>query len=155
MSIDAEAIDIPQLHFAAVIRLASTSFRRIINELDTFAETVEIYASKDGVRFSAKGNSASGSIMLKQSETADADSADDNVEINVTEEIQLSFALRYLKLFAKASPLSNFVTLRLCDQHPVQVEYQLGEKGEVGHLFYYLAPKISDDEDNDEDGDED
>ena len=120
-SIGDDDIDIPQVQYTTVIRLSSTLFQ-IINEFDSFAEIITIHASNDGVRFSAKGKSFKGSFMLEKGKAANTK----NVEIDITEEIRLDFALRYLKEFARASPLSSFVTLRLCDQHPnMQVEHQL------------------------------
>ena len=153
MDIDAEAIEIPPLTYDAVIQLTSASFRRICNELSTISDTVEVICNKEGVQFKATGQSSSGAITLKQSDSVDDDDEnDDNVQIAATDEVHLSFALRYLKQFSKAAPLSKYVTIRLCLQHPVQIEYKIGEKGDVGSLVYYLAPKIGEDEDEDDEG---
>jgi len=71
----------------------------------------------------------------------------------------LTFALRYLNSFAKATPLSRFVTLKLSPDVPLVVEYQIpkyfkekkkndksekdedGDEG-LGYLRFYLSPKI-------------
>jgi proliferating cell nuclear antigen len=47
-------------------------------------------------------------------------------------------------MFTKASCLSNQVTLSMSPEVPLVVEYNIGE---IGHVRYYLAPKIED-EDN-------
>ena len=57
--------------------------------------------------------------------------------------MSLSFSLRYLNSFAKATPLSTHAVLKLSKELPILVEYHIPE---VGRLAYYLAPKIEDDE---------
>lgn len=50
---------------------------------------------------------------------------------------------RYLNSFSKATALSGFVTLAMTKDLPVMVEYQIAD---MGHLRFYLAPKIEDEE---------
>lgn len=50
----------------------------------------------------------------------------------------------------QATSLSKTVTLSICNDVPLVVEYKVGD---VGHIRYYLAPKI-DDNDNMEDDNE-
>jgi proliferating cell nuclear antigen len=57
------------------------------------------------------------------------------------EPTELTFALRYLQQFTKATPLSPFVYLRMSKDVPLMVEYKIEN---FGHLRYYLAPKIDD-----------
>ena len=47
-------------------------------------------------------------------------------------------------MFTKASVLSSQVCLSMSPEVPLVVEYNIGE---IGHVRYYLAPKIED-EDN-------
>ena len=53
------------------------------------------------------------------------------------------FASRYLKQFTQATGLSPSVTLSLNADMPIMVEYAMED---IGHMRYYLAPKIEDDE---------
>ena len=62
---------------------------------------------------------------------------------DVDEPVNLGFAIRYLNLFNKASALSNRVTLSLSTESPLMVEYKINN---LGTLRYYLAPKITDEE---------
>lgn len=59
--------------------------------------------------------------------------------INVTEAVELSFALRYLNLFNKAAPLAPSVTLNMSPDQPLVTEFKIDA---LGSLKYYLAPKI-------------
>lgn len=60
------------------------------------------------------------------------------------EPVSLSFALRYMNSFTKATPLSDTVTISLSSELPVVVEYKVAE---MGYIRYYLAPKIEEEED--------
>jgi proliferating cell nuclear antigen len=59
------------------------------------------------------------------------------------EQVNLSFALRYLTMFTKANSLSSLVNVSLSNEAPLVVKYELEN---LGSLQYYLAPKISEDE---------
>jgi proliferating cell nuclear antigen len=63
--------------------------------------------------------------------------------ITLDDEVNLTFALRYLNFFTKATPLSEQVTLHLSPDVPLMVEYNIAGKGFVR---YFLAPKINEDE---------
>ena len=66
------------------------------------------------------------------------------VTIDLQESVELTFALRYLNFFTKATSLSPSVTLQLNKDLPLVVEYRIED---IGYVRYYLAPKIdSDDE---------
>ena len=58
----------------------------------------------------------------------------------------LTFALRYLNFFCKATPLSPQVTLSMSADVPLVVEYKIGDN--AGYVRYYLAPKIEDEADS-------
>jgi len=64
--------------------------------------------------------------------------------IEMTEPVSLTFALRYMNSFTKATPLSSIVTISLSSDLPVVVEYKIAE---MGYIRFYLAPKIEEDED--------
>lgn len=63
------------------------------------------------------------------------------VEVNIEEPVTLSFALRFMNIFAKGAALSDRVTLQFAKDSPCMIEYDI-EK--VGWLRYYLAPKVDD-----------
>lgn len=76
------------------------------------------------------------------------DKPEEQTLIELTEPVTLSFALRYLNSFAKATPLSPTVTLSMSKELPVVVEYRIAD---MGHVRFYLAPKIEDEEMEDND----
>ncbi|NXE41053.1 PCNA protein, partial [Ptilorrhoa leucosticta] len=102
-------------------------------------DAVVISCAKDGVKFSANGELGNGNIKLSQ--TSNVDKEEEAVTIEMNEPVQLTFALRYLNFFTKATPLSPTVTLSMSADVPLVVEYKIAD---MGHLKYYLAPKIED-----------
>ena len=93
-----------------------------------------IEASLTYVKFSIDGEVGNGTIQIQTNK----DSSDGGAK----EKVCLSFALRYLNMFNKASTLCNFVKLMLATETPLVVEYEI--EG-LGTLKYYLAPKINED----------
>lgn len=63
----------------------------------------------------------------------------DKVTVTMEEPVKLKFALRYLALFTKATPLGPVVTISMTPDNPVVVEYPIDT---FGYVRYYLAPKI-------------
>merc|ERR1712133_341229 len=122
-------------------QLSSTNFKR--NQyIGINIPSVVIACKKEGVTFSAAGDIGTGNIKLAQ--TATSDKEEEAVTIEIQEPVTLTFACRYLNMFTKASCLSPQVTLSMSPEVPLVVEYKIGD---IGHIRYYLAPKIED-EDN-------
>jgi proliferating cell nuclear antigen len=57
--------------------------------------------------------------------------------------VSLTFALRYLNSFAKATPLAGRVKLCLARDMPISVSYEISD---MGSLSFFLAPKIEDED---------
>jgi proliferating cell nuclear antigen len=144
MDIDSEHLGIPDTKYQCAVEMPSAEFQRICREISVIGDTVKISASKDGVKFSVAGDMGTGSIVLKQN--ASIDEEEDAISVKVEEECTLTFALRYLNFFAKATPLSSKVTLKMSPEVPLSVCYNIGTDGEMGSLQYFLAPKIEDEE---------
>merc|ERR1711874_207066 len=142
MNLDQEHLGIPETDYAAVIKMPAAEFQRVIKDLSQFGESVVISCTKEGVKFSAAGDIGVGNIKLAQ--TANVDKEEEAVTIDMQEPVNLTFASRYLAMFTKASCLSGQVSLSMSPDVPLVVEYSIAA---MGHVRYYLAPKIED-EDN-------
>ena len=103
--------------------------------------TVNISVTKEGVKFSTEGDIGSANISCRQNTTVDKE--EEATVIDLQEPVTLTFALRYLNSFAKATPLSPTVTLSMSKELPVVVEYRIAD---MGFVKFYLAPKIEDEE---------
>merc|ERR1711872_361979 len=142
MDLDTEHLGIPETDYSAVIKMPAAEFQRICRDMSQIGESVVICVTKEGVRFSCSGDMGSGNIKLAQ--TANVDKEEEAVIIEMQEACTLTFACRYLNMFTKASCLASQVSLSMSPDVPLVVEYNIGE---IGHVRYYLAPKIED-EDN-------
>ncbi|PNX85517.1 proliferating cell nuclear antigen large form protein [Trifolium pratense] len=138
MDIDSEHLVIPEAEYDAIVRMPSAEFARICKDLSSIGDTVVISITREGVKFSTKGDIGSANIVCRQNTTVD-----DATVIEMNESVALQFALRYMNSFTKATPLSNTVTISLSNERPVVVEYKIAE---MGYVRFYLAPKIEEDE---------
>ncbi|XP_053961123.1 proliferating cell nuclear antigen [Anastrepha obliqua] len=141
MNLDQEHLGIPETDYSCVVRMPAMEFARICRDLAQFSESVVICCTKEGVKFSASGDVGSANVKLAQ--TSSVDKEDEAIVIEMQEPVVLTFACRYLNAFTKATPLSNQVQLSMSADVPLVVEYRIAE---LGHIRYYLAPKIEDDE---------
>lgn len=98
-----------------------------------------IGVTKEGVRFSVAGDLGAGNITRKQHEAGDK--PDDATLIDMQEPVEMTFALRYLNFFTKATALSPTVSLSMSPEVPLVVEYNV--EG-LGYTRFYLAPKVDD-----------
>merc|ERR1712054_71876 len=99
MPIESEYMEIPEQHYKVVAKLPSSEFQKICRDLKEFGETMQVSASKEGIKFSVQGDVGAGNVMLKPRE---AEKPEDKVALTVHEPVTATFALRYLVTFAKA-----------------------------------------------------
>lgn len=156
MDIDQEHLGIPETEYGATISIPSTEFQRICRDLSAISESgkppydrappvretnevdiVGIECTKEGVKFASQGDIGSGAVTLRSH--TDVEKPDNNVEIDLSEPVALTFSLKYLVNFCKATGLSSQVKLCLSSEVPLLVEYALSNNS---YLRFYLAPKV-------------
>jgi proliferating cell nuclear antigen len=137
MDIDSEQLGIPETAYKTVVKMPSAEFQRIIRDLSILGDTCVVSVTKEGIRFSVTGDLGTGNVLIKKTNSVEKD--EEAVIIEVDEPVELTFALRYLNFFTKATPLGGAVVLSMSPDVPVVVEYPIEE---IGHVKYYLAPKI-------------
>merc|ERR1711930_27047 len=104
MQIESEHMEIPEQQYKVIAKLPSAEFQRICRDLKEFGETMQVKASKDGIRFSVQGDVGTGNVVLKPRES---EKPEERVSLTVHEVITATFALRYLVTFSKAAPLCS------------------------------------------------
>jgi len=137
LTLDSEHLGIPETEYSANVTLSSGEFSRICRELTQITDTLNLALDKESIRFSVTGDIGAGSITLRHNES---DKAEERTLLEVTDPVNMSFALRYLNLFNKAATLSDTVEINICPDMPIVVKYGF----EIGHIKYFLAPKIAD-----------
>merc|ERR1712040_30622 len=88
MQIESEHMEIPEQHYKVVARLPSAEFQKICRDLKEFGETMQVSASKEGIKFSVSGDVGAGNVMLKP---RDADKPEDKVTLTVHEPVTTTF----------------------------------------------------------------
>jgi proliferating cell nuclear antigen len=141
MDLDSEHLGIPDTDYSCIVTMPSSEFSRNCRDLSQLGDSMCITCTKSGVSFSSKGDLGSGTVRLAQ--TANADKEEDKVQVDLREPCTVTFAIKYLNIFAKAAPLSPQVTLSLSNDVPIVVEYKIED---MGYVRYYLAPKIDDED---------
>jgi len=142
MEIESDSLGIPDTEYKAIVKMPAAEFQRICRDLTNFGDTVVISATKEGIKFSVSGELGTGNVHIRPSSDVDSKS-EDETSIELQEPVQLTFALRYLNFFTKATALSSTVSLSLSKDVPLVVEYRIEDNG---YLRFYLAPKIEDDQ---------
>jgi proliferating cell nuclear antigen len=117
MNLDAEHLGIPDTEYACVIRMPSSEFTRICKDLSVLGDSVMICCTKDGAKFSSKGDLGNGNIKLSQSTNVDRE--DEAITIDMRDPVTLTFSLRYLNFFTRAAPLSGQVSLSMSEDVPL------------------------------------
>jgi proliferating cell nuclear antigen len=140
MDIDQEHLGIPETDYAATVTMPSAEFQRICRDLGALSESVSIEATKDSIKFACSGDIGSGSVILKTH--SNTEKPDESVTVDMNEPVSLTFSLKYLTNFCKASGLAAQVKLCLSSEVPLLVEYGF----EASYLRFYLAPKIGDED---------
>ena len=73
--------------------------------------------NKDSIKFSVKGDLGTGSVLRKQNKSGDKE--EEHTTIELEEETELTFALRYLNFFTKATSLAESVTISMSKDVPL------------------------------------
>jgi len=142
LQIESDVLSIPKTDYLVEINMPSGEFQKICRDMTIVGETVVIGASKEGVKFATSGDIGKGNVVIKSSEGSVDEKDDEGTTIRMDEPVELTFALRYLNFFTKATGLSSKVKLSLSKDVPLVVEYSIQE---LGYVRYYLAPKIEED----------
>ncbi|KAK6135811.1 hypothetical protein DH2020_030419 [Rehmannia glutinosa] len=138
MDIDSEHLGIPEAEFEAIVRMPSAEYARICRDLSSIGDTVVISVSKEGVRFSTRGDIGTANIVCRQNTSVD--NPEDATVIEMEKPVTQTFALKYMSSFAKATPLANQVTISMSSELPVVVEYKIAE---VGYLSPYSLKTLN------------
>jgi proliferating cell nuclear antigen len=139
IQINTEQLGIPDTEYPTVVYLTSGEYRRICSDLSILGDTIQIEVSKLGIKFEIEGDIGKGSIILRRSKKNE--NSDESTDFVNNETIKMTFALRYLNNFSKATPLCDRIVLRMSKDMPLQLEFKIGLHG---CIRYYLAPKMDD-----------
>jgi proliferating cell nuclear antigen len=135
LDIETETMQIPDIEYSAEFSLPSTMFSTLINQLKTFGDSLDISCTEEQIEMAA--NSSENGKMSVQVNIDDLSA----FSINEGEKLSLSFSLTQLHNISMFHKVAKEVSLGLCDQYPMAINYLFGEECS---LRAFLAPKIVD-----------
>ncbi|KAI1718184.1 proliferating cell nuclear antigen [Ditylenchus destructor] len=150
MSIDAEHLGIPEQKYACVIEMPSVEFQRTCRDIGMFSDSLSITSAKTSgnIVFSGKGDSVTNTVTYSAGSATADDDENEAISIVVREEVKVSYAIKYMNMFTKATSLSGRVRVSLSNNVPMAIEYGVEDNG---YIRFYLAPKIEEGGDADMD----
>jgi proliferating cell nuclear antigen len=123
---ETEELTVPDVEYSSVINLPTGDFQKIIRDLYSVSDRIEIKSVGIDLIFSAKGTFASSKIYRSESDGfMDFVSKPDNVVI------QGQFSLKSLSQFIKCTPLCSNLELYLDNDMPLVITYQVASLGEI------------------------
>ena len=138
IDLDINSIHIPAVEFPSIITMPSTDFQKIIRDMHTLGETVEILSASSELVFRCKGDFAEqetvftfGSTGMSQARAAG-------------EIVQGNFLLKHLVLFTRCTSLCSEVILHLKNEFPLICEYSVAGLGEIRLALSQVLAKSSD-----------
>jgi proliferating cell nuclear antigen len=128
-----EEVPTPKIAFNTRIKIVSSSFKDIIDQIQTVSDNVRFETTSD--RFTAEAVTELSGAKIELEKGSDV-----LREFEVKEPCKATFNLNYLSEISKAgSTAAEFVTLEFSSNMPVKLEYEMPQQGK---LLYYLAPRI-------------
>lgn len=127
--------DIPStddLEFSVTADLSTAAFSDAIGDAAVVGDSVTVRADGNGLEFRAEGDSSNAATHI-------ADGSEGMMDLEANGEVQSMFSLDYLNKMIKAKKLSDNVRVRLGDDFPMRLEFQVPDKVS---LSYILAPRI-------------
>ena len=141
LDIDQESLTIPEQEYSVMISMASDEFKRICQNLMVIGELVTIVANQNENMIKFKSDNDNGDVCSIELQEKDSNNTNEQVTISIGSSINVSFGLKYLLSFSKASILSQRVSICLEINMPILVKYEIEEN----YIHYYLAPKFKED----------
>jgi proliferating cell nuclear antigen len=150
VDIESDMLGIPEIENNVEIKMESSNFAKLINELQAFGDSIKIQCDVEKmILISENDDSKKMQINIA---TDDLDS----FSINENSTIDLSFSLKYLHNICKYNKISKYIGLNFNQNLPMKIIYLLEDELErddedeenisLSNISFYLAPKIKDDD---------
>jgi proliferating cell nuclear antigen len=135
IDLEMEYMEIPQIEYVAEFIVPSIIFSSLIQQLKMFGDSMDINCSEEKIiLFSNSPDSGKMSVEIKIDDLT-------SFAINEGEELNMSFSINYLYNICSFNKLSKEMEIKLCNQYPLSIVYDLGNEG---CMKFFLAPKIED-----------
>tara|TARA_E500000331_G_scaffold358081_1_gene422585 strand:+ start:5012 stop:5806 length:795 start_codon:yes stop_codon:yes gene_type:complete len=138
---DEEMMLIPESDYQLDISMASKKFKSLIDQLSGFGDTVDVMYKEDKVFLKSES--------IEEGEMKIEINLDDLEGCEVEEGLHMSnsYATRYMHMFTQFLKISKDIYLSFHKDLPLKVIYLLDDEEKDNYLRFYLAPKISENDD--------
>jgi proliferating cell nuclear antigen len=134
LDIDNEDFAMPEFERDAAIEMQSADFRATMRDLSFIGDTVKMTVHDGEAAFATIGDIGSVHLTIRN--------GDDGAKVTGVFD-DGEFSLKYMVSFSKAASISKTTRIVLSREMPAEIEFE--------NLSFFLAPKIADDEQIDED----
>lgn len=124
---DPEELQYPDVAFSSIINLPSTDFQKIIRDLSSLSEKLEIKSVGSELIFKCSGPFASSEIHRAESDG----SMSFSLKQDSSKIIQGEFSLKNLSYFIKCTNLCQQIEVYLENDLPLVVKYNVASLGEI------------------------
>lgn len=124
---DLDEIDMPEILYSSIINMPSSDFQKIVRDLASISEKLEIKSVDNELIFKCNGNYAKAEI--RRTETSNSMQFIQKQGAN--EIIQGIFSLKNLIYFIKCTNLCNQIEIYLKNNKPLIVKYNVASLGEI------------------------
>jgi len=148
IELESELMEIPNVDYQAEFSLASSNFANIIGQLKQFGADLHIRCNEDEIRLISKSNESGNMSVVVPIDDLSL------FAINEGESINMSFSLTHLNNICAFHKVSSGINVKISENYPLKTTYLLESEGESeeidtkARIVIFLAPRISDDDDN-------
>lgn len=138
LDLDDEQLTIPNLEEnMTIVTMPSSDFMRVVRDMSSLADTMDIKMTKNALELSCHGDMASQHTVIGESASGMC------VQVPGEEGVLFegSFALKYLSLFCKSTNLAQSCEMLFRPNFPLIMRYAVAS---LGTIHFCLAPKCAD-----------
>jgi proliferating cell nuclear antigen len=119
-----QPIEVPPVTFASIITMPSLDFQKIVRDMATLGETVEILSASNELILRCRGDFAEQETVFTVGQNGVTMASQHDI-------VQGEYLLKHLALFTKCSSLCTDIQLYLRNSYPIIVEFNVAGLGEI------------------------
>ena len=124
---------LPKISYDSKIGLSSSTFDKILGDIDVVSDYLSIKTATNNAEFSGKGDSGEAVINFEKG-------MDGLEELTVNQECTGTYSLEYLNPIVKAmGSTSNSIICEFSSGKPLRIEFKVSN---IGRIHFYLAPRV-------------
>ena len=133
---DTDELNVPDVEYSTIINLPTSYFQKIIRDLNSISDRIEIKSVGSDLIFSCEGNFASSRIFRSESE-GNMNFMRKSDESTI---YQGEFSLKSLSHFIKCTPLCSHLEMYLGNDLPLIIKYDVASLGSIKLCLANLPP---------------